>query len=192
MADFSAVTLWGVLSAGVAFAVGAGLWTFAEYNIHRFLGHHPRFRGNIFEKEHTRHHSVGNYFAPAIKKAGAAILAAILLGGPSVWLLGALVGGAFTLGFALMYLTYEGLHWLDHVHPGWTPRMRRLRRHHFWHHFGSPKLNHGVTTTFWDRVYGTYAEPGVIRVPKKLAMRWLVDDRTGAVRTEHAAHYRLQ
>jgi hypothetical protein len=56
----------------LAAVAGAAAWTFLEYVIHRWLGHHPRLRGNPFGVEHVRHHSEGNYFAPNRKKAAAA------------------------------------------------------------------------------------------------------------------------
>jgi hypothetical protein len=69
--------------------------------------------------------------------------------------------------------------------------MRFLRRHHFYHHFTDPGFNHAVTTPIWDWVFGTLRAPGLIRVPPKLAMRWLVDPHSGCVRPAHARHYEL-
>ena len=52
----------------LALVLGVFSWTFLEYVVHRWLGHDSRFRPNFFASEHTRHHSQGNYFAPAVKK----------------------------------------------------------------------------------------------------------------------------
>ena len=52
-------------------------------------------------------------------------------------------------------------------------------------------MNHGVTSPVWDVVFGTLQKPGIIKVPRKLQMRWLVDPATGAVREELAGHYAL-
>ncbi|MCX5737672.1 MAG: hypothetical protein NTZ61_04110 [Proteobacteria bacterium] len=43
----------------------------------------------------------------------------------------------------------------------------------------------------WDLVFGTYESVTAIRVPAKLAMRWLVDPRTGKVRERIASQYRV-
>ena len=180
-----------ILSVLAAFLLGAITWTFLEYVIHRWLGHDVRTRPNPFAAEHVRHHSQGDYFAPAWKKGLSALVAVALLIGPSVALAGAVVGSSFALGFVSMYIAYEVLHRRDHTHPGRGSYMRFLRRHHFYHHFTDPSCNHGVTSPVWDWVFGTLRAPGLIRVPPKLAMRWLLDPSTGDVRPAYARHYEL-
>ena len=168
---------------------GAFTWTFLEYCIHRWLGH--KHRGNGFEKEHTRHHSQGDYFAPSWKKALAAILALIVMIAPACFVAGPINGTAFAVGFAISYLMYEWLHRREHTHPGSGAYGTWARRHHFFHHFEDPSKNHGVTSPIWDLVFGTYAKPGVVRVPEKLKMRWLTDE-TGTVREFYAQHYEIR
>jgi hypothetical protein len=41
-------------------------------------------------------------------------------------------------------------------------------------------------------VFGTREVPGVITVPERLAMDWLLDPSTGDVRADIADHYRLR
>ena len=174
-----------------ALLLGAITWTFLEYVLHRWLGHDARTRPNPFAAEHVRHHSQGDYFAPAWKKVLTAALVSAVLAGPSLALAGPLAGWSFVTGFIAMYVAYEVVHRRDHTHPGVGSYPRFLRRHHFYHHFTDPDFNHGVTTPVWDWVFGTLREPGLIRVPPKLAMRWLVDPRTGDVHAAYAAHYAL-
>ena len=50
--------------------------------------------------------------------------------------------------------------------------------------------NHGVTWSVWDHVFGTYEAPGCVRVPRRMAMVWLVDE-DGALRPEFAADYEV-
>ena len=95
-------------------------------------------------------------------------------------------------GFAGFYLFYEVLHRLEHVWRGIGPYGRWARRHHFYHHFHNPRLNHGVTSPLWDLVFGTYARPGVIKVPEKLQMRWLVDPASGSVWPSLQDQYELR
>lgn len=172
-----------------ALTLGALLWTFLEYVFHRWLGH--RWKKNIFGKEHTRHHSQGDYFAPAWKKAGAALIFVGVLSGPAVWLAGLVHGSAFTFGFASFYLAYEWLHLRDHTHAGIGFYGRWARRHHFYHHFGDPSKNHGVTSPIWDLVFRTYKTPTKIVVPEKLKMRWLTQD-SGEVWPQFAEHYAIR
>jgi len=77
------------------------------------------------------------------------------------------------------------------VRPGVGFYGRWARRHHFYHHFHDPKVNHGVTSPIWDIVFGTYHKPDVIRVPEKLKMVWLCDE-TGEVKEPFRAQYELR
>lgn len=159
-----------------AFLLGAIGWTLLEYVLHRFVFHAPSTRGPG-AKEHRRHHAQVDYFAPSWQKALAACVAiAILL--PLLSLpMGAPVGVAGTFGFVLMYVLYEVLHRRAHTHAprGWYGRWRR--KNHFAHHFSDPRLAQGVTTPIWDTIFGTRLKVDCVRVPRRLAMRWLVDQR---------------
>ncbi len=180
------------LAIVIAALLGAFTWSFLEYCIHRWAGHDRRFRGNIFSKEHVRHHSQGDYFAPAWKKAGAFVLALGIVAPPAILLAGWGPGVAYALGLSGFYLGYEVLHRLEHVHAGFGAYGRWARRHHFHHHFVNPNANHGVTSPIWDFVFGTYEAPSTIKVPEKLAMDWLIDPETGDLRPEHAPTYEIR
>ena len=186
------LTLGAALRGASTLALGALTWSFLEYVIHRWLGHDRRFRGNIFGNEHTRHHSQGDYFAPAHKKALAAVAALVIVGPPSVLIAGPVYGGLYAGGLVAFYLYYEVLHRREHTHAGVGPYGRWARRHHFYHHFVDPSVNHGVTSPVWDVVFGTYRRPERIPVPRKLSMVWLLDPSTGDVRAEHAESYELR
>lgn len=177
--------------AALAFVVGVVAWTLTEYTLHRFLGHDKRTMPNFFSVEHTRHHSEGNYFAPTWKKGLFAVLVCALTFAALRAVLAFDVAVAGTLGFGGMYALYEVIHRRAHTHAGVVEYARYMRRHHFHHHFVNPRANHGVTSPVWDHVFGTYEPVTEIRVPKKLAMRWLVDPSTGDVWPRFAHVYRL-
>ncbi len=181
-----------MVSTGLAALAGAFTWTFLEYVIHRWLGHDRRFRRTPFGVEHVRHHIEGDYFAPSSRKLLAAAIAAAVAIGPALLLLGGALGAAYVAGLIGFYGLYEVLHRLDHVHAGLGPYGRWARRHHFAHHFTDARKNHGVTTPFWDFVFGTYQRPGRIVVPPKLCMAWLKDPATGAVRADWADTFALR
>ena len=48
--------------------------------------------------------------------------------------------------------------------------------------------NFGVTTPAWDRLLGTYDEPGVVTVPRRMAPVWMFDE-SGVVRADLADDY---
>ena len=176
----------------VAAACGVLSWTLLEYLIHRWMGHDRRFRRSPFGVEHVRHHIEGNYFAPGWKKLIVAALFVGVLIGPALAVASLANAAAYVGGLVGFYGVYEWLHRREHTHAGIGPYGRWARRHHFHHHFVDGRVNHGVTSPIWDLVFGTYETPGVIRVPAKLCMVWLLDPATGAVRREHAARYQLR
>lgn len=160
----------------IALFAGIASWSLLEYVLHRFAGHHRVLLGrrlNAFGPEHTRHHAQGDYFAPNWKKA----LSAAVVFGVLVPLVAAVSswghGVAYATGLAGFYLTYEWLHRRLHTHGPRNAYGRWARRHHFFHHFHDPRVNHGVTSPLWDIVFGTRAKVERVRVPRRLAMRWL-------------------
>ena len=173
-------------------AAGAALWTLGEYVLHRFAMHELRGRG-ILSREHLLHHVSAKWsFDPLIVLAWLGVI----LVGAAVWMpvgwfgIGPVAGIGLGSGWVVGYGYYELQHALAHRR---APRGRYttwLRRHHFHHHFGHPMANHGVTTAFWDRVFGTLEVPARVRVPRRMAMPWLVDER-GEVRAEFADDYEL-
>ncbi len=175
----------------IAALTGVLTWTFLEYLIHRFLGHHARLRPNPFATEHIRHHVEGNYFAPSWKKGAVALGAIAIIIVPAVRVAGALAGSAYVAGFVGFYLLYEVMHRLEHTHAGIGPYGRWARRHHFTHHFTDARCNHGVTSPLWDFVFGTYRTPARMTVPRKLCMAWLVDPHTGSVRSDWSQWFAL-
>jgi sterol desaturase/sphingolipid hydroxylase (fatty acid hydroxylase superfamily) len=178
-----------MLAITCAFLLGAIGWTLLEYVLHRFVFHASSAPGPG-AKEHRRHHAQVDYFAPSWQKALAALAAtAILL--PLLSLpVGAALGAACTLGFVVMYVLYEVLHRRAHTHPPHGRYGRWRRKNHFAHHFSDPRLAQGVTTPVWDIIFGTRLSAERVRVPRRLAMRWLVD-QSGELHDVYAADYVL-
>ena len=182
-----------------AFAAGAATWSFAEYALHRFAGHAPKppksqakprlFDGD-FGSEHLAHHADTRYFTPTPRKVKAAAVALSVLGTATSLAFGPRRGLSYVLGFGVTYASYEILHRRTHTHAPRGAFSRWARRHHLYHHFGNPKLNHGVTSPVWDLVFGTYQEPGKIRVPRRHAPDWLLDE-AGEVLPEYQQDYEL-
>jgi sterol desaturase/sphingolipid hydroxylase (fatty acid hydroxylase superfamily) len=181
--------MW-ILMNLVLFALGALGWTFTEYAMHNWVGHMGKGR-NEFSREHLAHHARQHYFTPTPKKlltAFAVLTPMFLL---FSWPFGWVGSGSFTVGFGLCYFAYEWLHRRLHTHPPQNWYGRWARKHHFYHHFGNPKFNHGVTTPIWDWVFRTYKTPEQIRVPEQLAMTWVFDHDTRVVHPQFSDDYFL-
>lgn len=171
-----------VLAQLALFGGGWFAWTLAEYVLHRFAMHELRGRGYA-SKEHLLHHA-----------SNETRLTSWILSWLGIALTGALMGWALTpalgAGWVVGYTYYELEHYWAHRRAPRTPYQRFMRLHHFHHHFGHPMSNHGVTLPVWDWVFGTYEAPTTVRVPRRMAMTWLVGD-DGEVRPEHRRDYVL-
>ena len=61
----------------------------------------------------------------------------------------------FFAGFMIGYLSYASMHYAIHT---WKPPfkwMKPLWRNHHLHHYKDEGKGYGVSTTVWDRVFGT-------------------------------------
>jgi sterol desaturase/sphingolipid hydroxylase (fatty acid hydroxylase superfamily) len=128
---------------------GVGLWTFIEYLVHRFLFH----RAPILHDLHEAHHAAPDDLIGAPIWASLPIALVILVS--SILLLGTAAGGGLTAGLVAGYVWYISVHHL--AHHGRLHGLRylyRVRRRHAVHH-SCDIGNFGVSTGFWDRVFGT-------------------------------------
>jgi sterol desaturase/sphingolipid hydroxylase (fatty acid hydroxylase superfamily) len=125
-------------------------WTFAEYIIHRLVhdragdprgGHKPHHADPVsIEAERS------SATTPAIT-----IIIAIAL----IVTFGLNAGSALLVGILTGYLAFISIHHLVHrwaADP--TSTLYRARLRHSLHHYRGPG-NYGVTTSIWDRLFGT-------------------------------------
>jgi hypothetical protein len=146
----------------VAVLAGAATWTATEYGLHRFAMHSLRGRG-LASREHLSHHADVTYFSPASKKLLSAAATTVVVLPIATSLVGRRRAVEFTAGMVGTYAGYEVAH----------------------------RRNHGVTTNVWDRLFGSYDDPGVVTVPRRMAPVWLLDQH-GEVRDEFAADYTVR
>ena len=169
--------------------LGVASWTLAEYLLHRFLGHVHKGK-NFFKAEHFQHHAIANYFAPAWKKG---ILALFVSAGMTILLslfIAPVLAISFMAGFTGMYILYERTHFRYHSKEPLAAPFVELRKHHFYHHFHNPLVNHGVTTRIWDRVFGTFVKVYTVKVPKSMKMEWLLSEED-ELKPEYTGHFLL-
>ncbi len=176
-----------VRSRAGALVAGAASWTVAEYGLHRFAMHALRGRG-LASTEHLKHHADVTYFSPGSKKLASAAGTTLVTYPLAASIAGRRWAIAFTSGMLTMYFGYEVAHRRTHTHPPTNRYSRWARRNHLHHHFGAPMRNFGVTSPIWDKLLGTYDEPGVVAVPRRMAPVWMLDD-AGNVRSEFAVDY---
>lgn len=135
---------------------GLFLWTLAEYVIHRVVLHNVAY----FRDLHDQHHaSPTDLIGTPIWISLSLLAVAVLL--PSWWMLGFQYGNGFTFGMTAGYLTYSFAHHILHhwqMRPGHP--LYGWKRQHALHHFRHDEGNFGVTTLFWDHVFGTALKGG--------------------------------
>jgi sterol desaturase/sphingolipid hydroxylase (fatty acid hydroxylase superfamily) len=133
--------------------VGIAWWTLLEYLLHRFAFH---TRNPVFGRRHIAHHARLDErrlaIAPWFSMLGGALVQALIL----FTVFGPAQGGAILTGLLLGYAAYEWTHYGTHYRVARTRYGRYLRAWHLAHHHKSPRARFGVTSPFWDVVFGTY------------------------------------
>jgi len=149
---------------GSVAAVVAGLfcWGFLEYALHRWLLHG---RPSPARDGHARHHahpralvSTPAFVIPAIACAVWWLLHLVLPGGLAAFVVFGMYAG-FDYFSVLHHLQHHGGADLTRV-----AYLRRLEHLHHLHH-GRPTVNFGVSTTLWDRIFGTFQPANAPRPP---------------------------
>jgi sterol desaturase/sphingolipid hydroxylase (fatty acid hydroxylase superfamily) len=151
---FAAVAGW--LAAAAA---GVIAWTLLEYAIHRWIYH----RWLPFKRYHDMHHAEPEAQVGAPSFISIALILAFV--GAPLCVFGIAFAGAVTTGVLIGYAGYILVHHaVHHWKPAAGSPFYGLRRLHARHHYAPMPSNFGVTTSFWDRVFGTlFVEPR--RVP---------------------------
>jgi cyclopropane-fatty-acyl-phospholipid synthase len=145
---------WSALAWALA---GLLSWTLIEYALHRFVLHGLQpFRG-----WHEAHHQrpTALICAPTIFSA---TLIAVLVFLPA-WAIGDLACAcSLTLGLLVGYLAYATTHHATHHWRATHSWLKARKRWHALHHHGREPACYGVTSSFWDHVFGSgplYAPP---------------------------------
>ena len=149
------VAWWGLgfpRALGLA-ATGYASWTLLEYLVHRFALHHIAW----FRSLHDAHHAEPHAYIGTPTLVSVAIFYALGYA-PADMLFGRWFACGWMAGLLAGYFSYVVAHWaVHHISSSDWRLLRRLKRQHAGHHHVSQKTNFGVTTGFWDRVFGTQA-----------------------------------
>jgi len=149
---------WKIVSV---FFTGMLFWTLFEYMMHRFAFHFmaesDRAKKIVYLIHGNHHHfprDKERLFMPPVPS----LILSIALFSLQYLLLGKLAF-LFFPGFIIGYLMYGSMHYAIHA---WNPPvkwMKPLWRNHHLHHYKDEGKGYGVSTTIWDRVFGTMFDP---------------------------------
>ena len=144
---------WAQAAASlVAVVAGVAMWTLLEYLLHRWMLH----RWPPFKPLHDAHHAHPSEFigTPVWVSVGLflALWVALAAGLPRP------IAAGLSGGLMLGYLVYAILHDVLHhgrVRPGGWLHRAKLR--HARHHRPGARTDFGVSTSLWDKLFGTTA-----------------------------------
>jgi sterol desaturase/sphingolipid hydroxylase (fatty acid hydroxylase superfamily) len=140
------------------FIAGLFIWTAVEYIFHRFVFHFEpksKFGKHIHFMMHGVHHAYPNdslrlVMPPVLSiplSAGFLLIFFIAFGD---------YHAAMFAGFMVGYLCYDMLHYATHhAHFIKAKWFTTLKQHHMRHHFQDPDNGFGVSSSLWDRIFGT-------------------------------------
>jgi sterol desaturase/sphingolipid hydroxylase (fatty acid hydroxylase superfamily) len=151
---------WG--TAVIFFLGGVVLFTLVEYVMHRYLYHIPaetekrrRFQYVIHGVHHDHPRDKARLAMPPLLSIVLAVLFISLFRliiGPN--------GYAFGGGFLFGYSSYLLAHYAIHIYKQPKNFLGIIWKHHNLHHFVGDDGAFGVSTPFWDYIFGTMpAEP---------------------------------
>lgn len=148
---FSAYQIVGLFVSGVF------SFTLVEYLMHRYLYHMPitsEFKRKISYTMHGNHHDYPKDKSRlAMPPILGLLLAAILFG--LFWLIMRSYTYGFLAGFIIGYAGYIGIHYAIHAYNVPNNRFKILWHHHSIHHYREDDRAFGVSSPFWDHVFGT-------------------------------------
>lgn len=148
-----------VWSGVLLFGGAMFFWTFFEYFFHRYINHVDEYFPNsemaqkVAYTLHGNHHEYPRDRQRLVMPPVPGLFIIVMLYLVFRLFLGPLVY-IFMPGFMTGYLIYTYIHISTHKStvPGY---MKHLYRHHALHHYKYPEKAFGVSTTLWDRVFGT-------------------------------------
>ena len=148
-----------------AVAAAVLIYPAVEYLLHRYVLHarwlyRSPVTADLWKRIHYDHHQDPNRLDVLFGSPFNTLPTIFVIGAPIGWLIGGLSGALSALAAAFVIISvYEFCHCVQHLN--YTPKsawLRRIKKHHMAHHFHNETGNFGITSTFIDRMVGTYYE----------------------------------
>ncbi len=148
----------GIAGFILYFLIGLGVWTVTEYCLHRYIFHYHPTSGwgqRLHFIFHGVHHDYPRDKKRLVMPPSASIPLATLF-----YLLFSLFLTqqhlyAFFPGFLLGYLVYDMLHYAMHHYNFKSGLMKKIKQHHMLHHYQNPEKGFGVSSSLWDKIFGS-------------------------------------
>jgi sterol desaturase/sphingolipid hydroxylase (fatty acid hydroxylase superfamily) len=146
-------------------AFGVMTWTFMEYILHRFVLHHVPYIKDM----HEAHHDDQTALIGTPTWVSLTIMLTVILV-PLWYVAGYFFASALSAGLIIGYLWYVTVH---HAVHHWKIKAHNTylyheKRRHAQHHYTDETCNFGVTSGFWDVIFGTTLAARGIAAPQDI------------------------
>ncbi len=154
-----ASALQTIASIGVAMVAYPLAW----YLLHRFVLH-SRWMFKVpplaatWKRIHYDHHQDPNHLEVLFGALHTTVPTIIAVTAPVGYMIGGIGGAAIATATGMLTTCfYEFCHCIQHL--SYKPKSKwiaMMKQHHMMHHFHDEDGNYGITTFFWDKLFGTY------------------------------------
>lgn len=139
------------------FATGLILFTWVEYNVHRYLFHMPAYTKAREKLQYTLH-GVHHEFPKDKDRLAMPPLLSITIATILLLIFRVIMGDltfAFLPGFLVGYALYLAIHYMVHAYQPPKNFLKALWINHGVHHYKDGEIVFGVSSPLWDYIYGT-------------------------------------
>ncbi|MBX2968097.1 MAG: sterol desaturase family protein [Cyclobacteriaceae bacterium] len=153
-------TLLSPLLTIALFFAGWLVFTWVEYNVHRYVFHMATYT-KAREKFQYTMHGVHHEFPKDKDRLAMPPLLSVTISTILLLLLRLVMGDfvfAFLPGFLVGYACYLGVHYLVHAYQPPKNFLKALWVNHGVHHYKNGEIVFGVSSPLWDYIYGTMRE----------------------------------
>lgn len=137
---------------------GLFIWSLTEYVMHRFVFHFTP-HGKLMERIHFIFHGVHHDYPNDAKRLVMPPSVSIPLATGFYFLFTLFFGeftvAAFFAGFITGYLFYDMTHYALHHANFKSAFWKKLKKHHMTHHYAESDKGYGVSSDFWDKIFGS-------------------------------------
>ena len=148
----------GILTGIFLYGAGLFCWSFLEYVLHRFVFHY-KLKGKIGERIHFIfhgvHHDYPNDAMRLVLPPSVSIPLAILFYYFYYLVFGSVYMAPVYAGFVTGYLIYDISHYAIHHSTFKNKFWQNIKKHHMYHHYKDDHAGYGVSSKFWDIIFGT-------------------------------------
>lgn len=146
--------------SGGMFILGALVFSWLEYNVHRYVFHMKTYTA-IREKIQYAIHGIHHEFPKDKDRLAMPPLLSVTIATVLLLVLKVLLGDlvfSFLPGFLVGYAAYLSIHYMVHAYQPPKNFLRKLWVNHSIHHYKDGEVIFGVSSPLWDYIYGTMKE----------------------------------